>query len=145
MGSEGLYRYQQDQTTGYTASDLLDRIGQTTAKLGSDIKIGTADSWNKYQDGTADPLIPHLNLMYVYFVLMPSHPTDMDIDSSTHLDIGNRKIFPMPVTPIWMTCRKRTAISRTSLDRLTPLNSGLVRLGGRPTVRIQDKGRRSRS
>lgn len=145
MGSEGLYRYQQDQTTGYTASDLLDRIGQTTAKLGSDIKIGTADSWNKYQDGTADPLIPHLNLMYVYLVLKPSHPTDMVIDSSTRLDIGNRKIFPMPVTPIWMTCRKRTAIFRTSLDRLTPLNSGLVRLGGRPTVRTQDKGRRSRS
>ena len=145
MGSEGLYRYQQDQTTGYTASDLLDRIGQTTAKLGSDIKIGTADSWNKYQDGTADPLIPHLNLMYVYFGLKPSQPTDMNIDSSTRLGIGNRKIFPMPVTLIWMICRKRTAISRTSLDRLTLLNSGLVRLGGRPTVRIQDTGRRSRS
>ena len=60
VGSEALYRNQQDSTTGLTASGLLSQIqsfSKTMTNAGLSFKIGTADSWNKYQDGTADPII----------------------------------------------------------------------------------------
>ncbi|KAL9638305.1 MAG: hypothetical protein Q9164_001633 [Protoblastenia rupestris] len=60
VGSEGLYRQEQKPGTGYTATDILDKINQLKKALkdaGLTQKVGTADSWNKYQDGTADPLI----------------------------------------------------------------------------------------
>ena len=50
VGSEALYR------GSLTASALLAKI-QDMQSTFPDIKIGTADSWNKYQDGTADPII----------------------------------------------------------------------------------------
>lgn len=50
VGSEALYR------GDLTAEELLDRISDMK-KAFPKIKVGTADSWNKYQDGTADPLI----------------------------------------------------------------------------------------
>lgn len=50
VGSEALYRGNLD------GKQLLDRINQVKAMFPS-ITIGTADSWNKFQDGTADPLI----------------------------------------------------------------------------------------
>lgn len=52
VGSETLYR------GNFTGPELLQRInkvGDSPALKG--IKIGTADSWNKYADGTADALI----------------------------------------------------------------------------------------
>ena len=66
VGSESLYRYQHDQSTGLSANDLLSRIQsfQSTLKsAGLSFKVGTADSWNKYQDGTADPIIPHVDIL----------------------------------------------------------------------------------
>ena len=39
-----------------TAENLLTKINDIK-KTFSNIKVGTADSWNKYADGTADPLI----------------------------------------------------------------------------------------
>ena len=39
-----------------TASELLDMINDMKSTF-PDILVGTADSWNKYADGTADPLI----------------------------------------------------------------------------------------
>ncbi|KAL9103793.1 MAG: hypothetical protein Q9163_001202 [Psora crenata] len=60
VGSEGLYRQEQKPGTGYTADYILDKINQLKKALqdaGMTQKVGTADSWNKYQDGTADPLI----------------------------------------------------------------------------------------
>lgn len=33
------------------------KIQDTKKAVGSSFKVGTADSWNKYQDGTADALI----------------------------------------------------------------------------------------
>ena len=50
VGSEVLYR------GDLTASALLEKI-QDMQSTFPDIKIGTADSWNKFQDGTADPLV----------------------------------------------------------------------------------------
>ena len=50
VGSEGLYR------GSYTADSLLEKINEIKTAL-PDVKVGTADSWNKFNDGTADPLI----------------------------------------------------------------------------------------
>jgi len=51
VGSETMYR------GNFTGAQLLEKIQDTKSALGGDFKVGTADSWNKYQDGTADPLI----------------------------------------------------------------------------------------
>lgn len=51
VGSETLYR------GNFTGEQLLDKINNVKQLLGGDVKVGTADSWNKYNDGTADPLI----------------------------------------------------------------------------------------
>lgn len=51
VGSETLYR------GNFTGPELLQRINQVKAILPSGMKIGTADSWNKYADGTADAII----------------------------------------------------------------------------------------
>ena len=81
VGSEGLYRREQKAGTGYTATEVLDKIGQlksalTDAKMTQ--KVGTADSWNKYQDGTADPLIRGgVDLMYVQAAL---HEFELNAD-----------------------------------------------------------------
>jgi glucan 1,3-beta-glucosidase len=50
VGSETLYR------GSLTATQLLSMIQQVQSMF-PNITIGTADSWNKYADGTADPLI----------------------------------------------------------------------------------------
>ena len=61
VGSEGLYREQHEAGTGYTVDYLLERIQEFKDALKeagiTDKKVGTADSWNKFQDGTADRLI----------------------------------------------------------------------------------------
>ena len=52
VGSETMYR------GNFTGAQLLTKIQDVRSALGnSNIKVGTADSWNKYQDGTADPLV----------------------------------------------------------------------------------------
>lgn len=51
VGSETLYR------GNFTGATPLEKIQDTKSAVGSGFKVGTADSWNKYQDGTADPLI----------------------------------------------------------------------------------------
>ena len=50
VGSEALYR------GNFTGSELLEKIDEVK-ELFPDIKVGTADSWNKYADGTADDII----------------------------------------------------------------------------------------
>ena len=60
VGSEGLYREEQKPGTGYKADYILDKINkfkQSLKDAGINKKVGTADSWNKYQDGTADSLV----------------------------------------------------------------------------------------
>lgn len=50
VGSETLYR------GNFTGQELLQKINQVQ-KMFPKVTVGTADSWNKYADGTADPLI----------------------------------------------------------------------------------------
>lgn len=50
VGSETLYR------GNFTGPSLLQVINQVKADFPG-FKIGTADSWNKYADGTADALV----------------------------------------------------------------------------------------
>lgn len=59
VGSETLYR------GNFTGPELLDRINIIKGDHPS-VKVGTADSWNKYTDGTADALITGgVNLLLV--------------------------------------------------------------------------------
>lgn len=52
VGSETLYR------GNFTGDQLLSKINDVKDALkGTNIKVGTADSWNKYADGTADAVI----------------------------------------------------------------------------------------
>ncbi|KAH6665098.1 putative glucan 1,3-beta-glucosidase [Halenospora varia] len=51
VGSETMYR------GNFTGDTLLVKIKDMKTATGGAFKVGTADSWNKYQDGTADPLI----------------------------------------------------------------------------------------
>jgi len=51
VGSETLYR------GNFTGAELLSKINGVKAVLPDGVKIGTADSWNKYADGTADAVI----------------------------------------------------------------------------------------
>lgn len=50
VGSETLYR------GNFTGEELLSKINDIKSALPG-TKVGTADSWNKYADGTADALI----------------------------------------------------------------------------------------
>ena len=50
VGSETLYR------GNFTGAELLEKINDVKAILPNTL-VGTADSWNKYADGTADALI----------------------------------------------------------------------------------------
>lgn len=50
VGSETLYR------GNFTGPELLEKI-QAVKKIMPNTKVGTADSWNKYADGTADAVI----------------------------------------------------------------------------------------
>lgn len=55
VGSETLYR------KTFKGPDLLDRINKVKDDIKGQgvtgLKVGTADSWNKFQDGTADALV----------------------------------------------------------------------------------------
>ncbi|RKF53275.1 Glucan 1,3-beta-glucosidase [Golovinomyces cichoracearum] len=51
VGSESLYR------GNFTGEQLLIKVLDIKKTLGNQFKVGTADSWNKYHDGSADPLI----------------------------------------------------------------------------------------
>ncbi|KAF7899511.1 hypothetical protein EAF00_003847 [Botryotinia globosa] len=51
VGSESLYR------GNFTGEQLLEKIQDVKKALNGDFKVGTADSWNKYMDGTADAVI----------------------------------------------------------------------------------------
>jgi glucan 1,3-beta-glucosidase len=61
VGSETMYR------GNFTGATLLSKIKDVKSQLANanvgGIKIGTADSWNKYQDGTADPLIKEVDIL----------------------------------------------------------------------------------
>jgi len=58
VGSETLYRKDFD------GEELVAQIN-TVRKALPGVKVGTADSWNKFADGTADPVIPAVDIMMV--------------------------------------------------------------------------------
>ncbi|KAI4720309.1 putative glucan 1,3-beta-glucosidase [Aureobasidium sp. EXF-10727] len=51
IGSETLYR------KTFTGLQLLEKINDVRSVLPQGVKVGTADSWNKFADGTADAVI----------------------------------------------------------------------------------------
>ena len=51
VGSETMYR------GNFTGPELLLRINDVRGVLPKGVKVGTADSWNKFADGTADAII----------------------------------------------------------------------------------------
>ncbi|KAI9670559.1 MAG: glycoside hydrolase 3 protein [Alyxoria varia] len=59
VGSETLYR------GNFTGQELLTKINQVKAMF-PDVAVGTADSWNKYADGTANAVIEGgVDLLYI--------------------------------------------------------------------------------
>jgi len=59
VGSETLYR------GNFTGDELKDKISKVKSQLPSGIKVGTADSWNKYADGTADAIIGTADIILI--------------------------------------------------------------------------------
>lgn len=59
VGSETLYR------GNFTGAELRDKINTVKSQLPKGIKVGTADSWNKIADGTADPIIGTADIIMV--------------------------------------------------------------------------------
>ncbi|KAF1840825.1 glycoside hydrolase family 17 protein [Cucurbitaria berberidis CBS 394.84] len=59
VGSETLYR------GNFTGETLKEKINTVKSQLPSDIKVGTADSWNKFADGTGDALIGTADILLV--------------------------------------------------------------------------------
>lgn len=66
VGSETLYR------GNFTGPELLDKINQVK-KMFPSVTVGTADSWNKYADGTADALVKG-GVTYLYAHRSTSFP-----------------------------------------------------------------------
>lgn len=68
VGSESLYRYYHEtggHTTGLSNDELNTAINTykgAMLDLGLNFPIGTADSWNVYNDGTADNVIKNTNV-----------------------------------------------------------------------------------
>jgi exo-beta-1,3-glucanase (GH17 family) len=59
VGSETLYR------GNFTGPELADKISTVKSKLPKGIKVGTADSWNKFADGTGDAIIGTADIIMV--------------------------------------------------------------------------------
>ncbi|KAI9790536.1 MAG: glycoside hydrolase 3 protein [Peltula sp. TS41687] len=59
VGSETLYR------GNFTGDELMQKINDVNSVIPSSIKVGTADSWNKYADGTADPVIRGAEILLI--------------------------------------------------------------------------------
>lgn len=59
VGSETLYR------GNFTGAELKAKIETVKGKLPDGIKVGTADSWNKFNDGTADALLGSVDILMI--------------------------------------------------------------------------------
>jgi len=59
VGSETLYR------GNFTGEELKEKISTVKSALPSGIKVGTADSWNKFADGTADAIIGTADIIMI--------------------------------------------------------------------------------
>lgn len=59
VGSETLYR------GNFTGPELKAKIDTVKGKLPDNIKVGTADSWNKFNDGTADAILSSVDILMI--------------------------------------------------------------------------------
>lgn len=59
VGSETLYR------GNFTGEELKDKMSTVKSKLPKGIKVGTADSWNKFADGTGDAIIGTADIIMI--------------------------------------------------------------------------------
>lgn len=59
VGSETLYR------KNFTGEQLKDKIQNVKDSLPKGIKVGTADSWNKFDDGTGDAIIGTADIILI--------------------------------------------------------------------------------
>lgn len=59
VGSETLYR------GNFTGEELKEKIEIVQKAIPNEIKVGTADSWNKYADGTADAIIGTADIILI--------------------------------------------------------------------------------
>lgn len=59
VGSETMYR------GNFTGEELKEKINEVKGKLPKGIKVGTADSWNKFYDGTADAIIGTADIILI--------------------------------------------------------------------------------
>ena len=59
VGSETLYR------GNFTGDELRDKISTVKSKLPAGVKVGTADSWNKFADGTADAVVGTADILLI--------------------------------------------------------------------------------
>ena len=99
-GSETLYR------GNFTGDELLDKINTVKDQLPG-IKVGTADSWNKYADGTADALITGgVELLYVHSLRKGAFADNWltrNVGSSTASPTGKLSPSTMRLRPTSMT------------------------------------------
>jgi hypothetical protein len=127
VGSETLYR------GNFTGETLLAKMQAVKTALGGKFRIGTADSWNKYADGTADAVIKgNPDLLYVlltFHVLCVFVLSNTDQDLSMLSAFGKAHQLPMLATLTLMTSSKPTSTSMPSPETQT-LNFGPVRLAG---------------
>jgi exo-beta-1,3-glucanase (GH17 family) len=59
VGSETLYR------GNFTGAELAEKIDTVKSQLPDGIKVGTADSWNKFNDGTADAIYGSVDILLI--------------------------------------------------------------------------------
>lgn len=59
VGSETLYR------GNFTGAELADKIRTVKSKLPKKMKVGTAETWNRLQDGTANDVIPVADILLI--------------------------------------------------------------------------------
>ncbi|CBX92768.1 similar to glucan 1,3-beta-glucosidase [Plenodomus lingam JN3] len=59
VGSETLYRQ------NFTGEELKDKINIVKSQLPEGMKIGTADSWDRFADGTANPIIGVVDIILI--------------------------------------------------------------------------------
>jgi len=76
VGSETMYR------GNFTGAELKDKINTVKSKVGGDIKVGTADSWNKYADGTADAIYGTADIIMINAFAFWQSAT---MDNATHV------------------------------------------------------------
>ncbi|CCX05413.1 glucan 1,3-beta-glucosidase [Pyronema domesticum] len=78
VGSEHLYR---KELTGEQLSKMIETVQKRTKEVAPNVPVGFADSWNKIQDGTADPAVAQSDLVLANAF---SYWQGQEINNGTH-------------------------------------------------------------